>query len=351
MQTFIKSNNSPKFHDAVKAGGASNKAVNNILRAGVHPKLKIGAVNDPAEVEADRVADQVMRMPSSISDAPSVSRGNGREIVNRKCEACGDEKTIRRQESGGPNIGATISRSSGTLANETASQVVQKLGNGVPLPSSERAFFEPRFGTDLSHVRIHTNSNAQIASKSINAKAFSLGDNIAFANGEYQPGTIQGRSLLAHEITHTLQAGDTIRRTVRKCCRNVESGVGVLDFMSEALGMQHCWLRTDSEAAGMGPEDDGPLPANPLGIPTMITDHTDEVGTCTTVSNTDEECVNERLTIGQRTGRWGLFNNCNTFVHQTLRACSTLRLEPRYMGEGLYLNEDGTMSLGPGPKF
>ena len=62
MHTFSKTNNSARLHDTVKAGGASTNAVNNILRAGVQRKIKIGAVNDPAEVEADRVADQVMRL-------------------------------------------------------------------------------------------------------------------------------------------------------------------------------------------------------------------------------------------------------------------------------------------------
>ena len=52
-----------------KAGKPARRSqvVANILRAGVQPKLKIGAVNDPAEIEADRVADQVMRMAAPLS--------------------------------------------------------------------------------------------------------------------------------------------------------------------------------------------------------------------------------------------------------------------------------------------
>ena len=98
MQTFLKSNNSSKFHDAVKAGGASNKAVNNILRAGVQPKLKIGAVDDPAEVEADRVADQVMRMPAPANDSAQISTKANPSDINRKCTDCGDEDKIQRKE-------------------------------------------------------------------------------------------------------------------------------------------------------------------------------------------------------------------------------------------------------------
>ena len=211
MQTFIKSNNSPKFHDAVKAGGASNKAVNNILRAGVKPKLKIGAVNDPAEVEADRVADQVMRMPAPVNYRPAISNGNSGDTIQRKCTECGDEEKIQRKETPDIRMKET-GGAGGHTASAEASSAINSLGPGSPLPASERAFFEPRFGQDLSHIRVHTGGTADTASKTINARAFSLGNNVAFANGEYQPGTQSGRTLMAHEITHTLQGTNDIKR-------------------------------------------------------------------------------------------------------------------------------------------
>ncbi len=219
MQTFTKSNISPKFHDAVRAGGASNKAVNNILRAGVQPKLKIGAVNDPAEVEADRVADQVMRMPAPASEGAQISTKANPSDINRKCTDCGDEEKIQRKETPDIRMKET-GRTGGHTASAESSSAINSLGSGTPLPASERAFFEPRFGQDLSHIRVHTGGTADTASQSINARAFSLGNNIAFANGEYQPGTQSGRMLMAHEITHTLQ-GDSaskIRRYSHEDC-------------------------------------------------------------------------------------------------------------------------------------
>ena len=162
MQTFIKSNNFPKFHDAVKAGGASNKAVNNILRAGVKPKLKIGAVNDPAEVEADRVADQVMRMPAPVNYRPAISNGNSGDTIQRKCTECGDEEKIQRKET--PDI--RMKETGGTgghTASAESSAAINSLGSGSPLPATERAFFEPRFGQDLSHIRVHTGGTADQA--------------------------------------------------------------------------------------------------------------------------------------------------------------------------------------------
>ena len=205
MQTFLKSNNSSKFHDAVKAGGSSNKAVNNILRAGVQPKLKIGAVNDPAEVEADRVADQVMRMPEPANNGVQISTNANSSDINRKCSDCGDKEKLQRKETPEIRMKETSGTAGGHTASAEASSAITSLGSGTPLPTSERAFFEPRFGQDLSHIRVHTGGTADQASQSINARAFSLGNNIAFANGEYQPGTQSGRTLLAHELTHTFQ--------------------------------------------------------------------------------------------------------------------------------------------------
>ena len=76
---------------------------------------------------------------------------------------------------------------------------------GWPLDQAARAFFEPRFGADLSGVRLHTDDRAAQAARDIHAKAFTHGQDIYFGQGFYQPGTQAGDKLLAHELTHTLQ--------------------------------------------------------------------------------------------------------------------------------------------------
>ncbi len=76
---------------------------------------------------------------------------------------------------------------------------------GHPLSSSELSYFEPRLGHDLSSVRLHTDATAGTAAKGINARAYTLRNHIAFAPGQYSPETTEGRRLLAHELTHTLQ--------------------------------------------------------------------------------------------------------------------------------------------------
>ncbi len=78
-------------------------------------------------------------------------------------------------------------------------------GGGKPLPRPVHAFFEPRFGADFSHVRIHNDSNAIQLNKQLNSQAFTKGNDIYFNNGKYDPGSSSGKHLLAHELTHVIQ--------------------------------------------------------------------------------------------------------------------------------------------------
>ena len=68
---------------------------------------------------------------------------------------------------------------------------------------------ESSFGADFSRVRIHTNSSAVQMSQSLNAQAFAHGGDIYFNSGKYNPDTSQGKHLLAHELTHTIQQGSS----------------------------------------------------------------------------------------------------------------------------------------------
>lgn len=91
------------------------------------------------------------------------------------------------------------------VAPALESSIAGLQGGGAPLPEAERAFFESRMGVDFAHVRLHTDVEAVDTAQALNARAFTVGQNIAFDAGEYQPGTDAGRELLAHELTHVVQ--------------------------------------------------------------------------------------------------------------------------------------------------
>lgn len=88
---------------------------------------------------------------------------------------------------------------------------------GVPLSPGQRHFFEPRFGQELGHVRLHTDAAAAESAGALDARAYTFGHDIVFGSGEYAPDTAAGRRLLAHELTHVLQqgGGERVSRTLR----------------------------------------------------------------------------------------------------------------------------------------
>jgi outer membrane protein OmpA-like peptidoglycan-associated protein len=107
------------------------------------------------------------------------------------------------------------------LTNEAVARQIESVTSGEkPLPPAVQSFFEPRFGRDFSDVSVHTDSKADEAARSIDAEAFTHGNDIVFKSGAYRPNTEGGRELLAHELTHVVQQGhatdagttDTVQR-------------------------------------------------------------------------------------------------------------------------------------------
>ncbi|NOY64216.1 MAG: DUF4157 domain-containing protein, partial [Nitrospirae bacterium] len=112
-------------------------------------------------------------------------------------------------------------KSPGTTGTRTTEGIQMSLhslkGGGQPLSSSTRAFFEPRFGVDFSHVRVHTDSTAARLSRQLNAEAFTYGRDIFFNSGRYNPSTTTGKRLLAHELTHVVQQGGIAENKKLRC--------------------------------------------------------------------------------------------------------------------------------------
>jgi hypothetical protein len=169
-----------------EAGGAASAAFDfaslSVDGAPLRRKLAVGSASDPAEGEADRIAERVMRMPAA---GP---------VLQRACAACEkDDDKVRRKETGdGP-----------TEAPDIVHDVLSS--GGRPLDAPTRAFMEPRFGHDFSRVRVHDDTRAVQSANAVNARAYTVGSDIVFGGGAYAPNSEAGRSLLAHELAHTLQ--------------------------------------------------------------------------------------------------------------------------------------------------
>jgi len=168
----------------------------------IQPKLRIGAANDKYEQEADRVADQVMGMPDGqgMDSRTQISGLASGSSIQRRCTGCQQkpEEGNRLQAKASPGHAPAITPS-------VASGIQSLKGSGQPLPASSRGYFEPRFGHDFSRVRIHVDNRAASMADSIGARAFTLGQNVVFGDGQYQPDSREGRRLIAHELAHTVQ--------------------------------------------------------------------------------------------------------------------------------------------------
>ncbi|MCK6641702.1 MAG: DUF4157 domain-containing protein [Bacteroidia bacterium] len=155
----------------------------------VQTQLEISEPGDTHEQEADRIAQNIV---------------NGQ---NSKQETITPVSTGIQTKSEGSSLF--------TDSNFT-SQLQQTKGAGQPLDKSIRNEMESKTGSDLSGVKVHTGSAAHALSESINAKAFTHGQDVYFKNGNYDTNTDKGKELLAHEVVHTVQQKAGVRRQIQR---------------------------------------------------------------------------------------------------------------------------------------
>lgn len=197
----------------------------------VQRKLTIGQANDEYEEEADRVAEQVMRMsePESLARqivSPSQFPTLQREREDREAEQEEEKKiqmnplsasmspTVQRQEiqdeekekvQTKPSPQPTPENNTSEMGHRLTSQLNTSKGSGEHLLKETRTFMEPRFGVDFGQVRIHTDHQAAQMNRELGAQAFTHGRDIYFGAGKYNTRSNEGKKLLAHELTHVIQ--------------------------------------------------------------------------------------------------------------------------------------------------
>jgi hypothetical protein len=173
-------------------------------------KLTINQPGDEYEKEADRVAEQVMRMPEPT--------------LQRKCTKCEEEdsKILQTKEAPGQGLKSQ---------NQGISPIVDEVlqSPGKPLDSASRAFMEPRFGHDFSRVRVHSDTRAAESARVVNALAYTVGHHVVFGAGQHMPWSETGRKLLAHELTHVVQQAQSSKL-------QPQSGINSPGYASKRIG-------------------------------------------------------------------------------------------------------------------
>lgn len=184
----------------------------------VQTKLKIGSPNDKYEQEADRVADMVMRMPDPrVQRQVEPSEEEDEEVVQTKPVSAQMTPLLQRQvepEEEEEEEEETLQtkplvqrRATNQATPITAPPIVHDVlrSPGQTLDPAIRAYMEPRFGHDFSQVRVHTDARAAESAEAVNALAYTVGNDVVFGAGQYSVRTKEGRSRMAHELTHVVQ--------------------------------------------------------------------------------------------------------------------------------------------------
>jgi hypothetical protein len=168
--------------------------------------LRVSSPDDPAEREAAATARKIVGMaapaPTGISRAAHAAPAPRSAALARfapahlRLAATTTVPEIQRRSAGpaatGANVGAEIQGSQ---------------SGGAPLPPSVRGFMEPRFRANFGNVRVHTGDKAANLSRQVSAQAFTVGNQIFFGKDRFRPETSEGKELIAHELTHTIQQG------------------------------------------------------------------------------------------------------------------------------------------------
>jgi hypothetical protein len=203
--------------------------------------LKISDPNDAQEVEADKVADKVMMMP----EHPQVERTRyslSQLMMQRELNETDNELKMQPEDkeaseikmksefhengtAGNPEdsnntddgetktgkiqLSAIGNTKDNSVSDEIQSKLASSAGGGTPLDEPIRREMGTKIGTDFNNVRVHNDSGANEMSSQLGAKAFTYGNDIYFKSGQYNPGSSQGKHLIAHELTHVIQQTKT----------------------------------------------------------------------------------------------------------------------------------------------
>jgi hypothetical protein len=169
----------------------------------IQTKLTIGEPGDQYEQEADQVAARVVNQ----INAPAPQQSAIGESVQHE-EQPEEEKLMTKPEVG------IVQRQPGedgmAATPDLEASIQQARGSGQPLADSVREPMEQAFGADFSSVKVHTDAQSDQLNQSIQAKAFTTGQDIFFRQGAYEPGSRGGQELIAHELTHVVQQNGSV---------------------------------------------------------------------------------------------------------------------------------------------
>jgi Domain of unknown function (DUF4157)/Effector protein len=244
----------------------------------IQAKLTIGPVGDRYEQEADRVAAQVVQQistpaatqappgqlvqrmeekpeelqakpeittlqrmeekPEELQAKPEITPLQRMEEKPEELQAKPEITTLQRMEEKPEELQAkSILQHQGKTGGEAAPDLTTAIdaarGSGQPLDASLQRSMGRSMGADFSGVKVHTDSQADQLNRSIQAQAFTTGQDVFFRQGAYEPGSLGGQELIAHELTHVVQQnGAAVQRSSHRQKTPIPIGNNLIQLMS-----------------------------------------------------------------------------------------------------------------------
>jgi hypothetical protein len=187
-----------KFENRLRAKNAQKMAI--------QAKLAIGEPNDKYEQEADANAAMVVQQINSSTNASTTSQS---QPVQRQGMEEDEELQMKPLVQRSENLGG------GEASTDLESAIQSARGSGQSLDANLQQSMGQAMGADFSGVKVHTDSQSDQLNKSIQAKAFTTGQDLFFRQGAYEPSSRGGQELIAHELTHVVQQnGVAVQRSL-----------------------------------------------------------------------------------------------------------------------------------------
>jgi Domain of unknown function (DUF4157) len=162
----------------------------------------------PGEADAEAVRDAFLKgagpkpedVAAGLTGADAVTRARAiSRLQQERGNAYVQRVIVEAQGSPGRLVGLS--------QPEMVDEVASRKGGGSSLPEEARTQMEGFFGADLGGVRVHADGGAATLNRELDAQAFTVGSDVFFAEGKYNPASAEGQGLLAHELTHVGQQG------------------------------------------------------------------------------------------------------------------------------------------------
>jgi hypothetical protein len=243
MRTFVQK---PKVAEPAAPAKSTNPGLEADLETlkgdGSNTATNGGSGHDFGQIPVDSGA------PSPIQKKLTVSTPG--DIYEQEADRLAEQAT---SSPGGPGPGASparIRRSAGGNEPAPASVGPALASPGSLLESGVREHMEGRFGHDFSQVRVHSGVTAEQSAWELEASAYTVGPDIVFARGQYAPHSVEGRKLIAHELTHVVQQTNVDSPTV--------SGPLSMDASAEPTAEQVSDTVMSDQSAGLVEQGDGP---------------------------------------------------------------------------------------------